>query len=144
MTAQNFENRPSDLVDVCGEPVVSGDVECVHVCYMLGGDCYVFVFKDGSALLYERDAYSGYPASGIAYDSLAEVPEHKVLFTVTGYMPFSGDGYGWRVARSDDGGVYVSFTERREYLDETVRWFDSDDEYSARYFAYQLAEFGED
>ena len=132
--ASRFENDFSPLVDVCGEPVVAEGVNFVHVCRAIGMNVYVFEFSDGSALLYEREMYTGYEPDVTAYDSLSEVPDWEVMFSMSGVPNAEGE---WRVARDDSGRVYVSFTERREYLDETVRWFEPDDEYSARLFAYR-------
>lgn len=132
--ASRFENDFSPLIDVCGEPVFVEGVDFIHVCRAIGASVYVFEFNDGSALLYERETYTGYPAHVRAYDSLSEVPDWDVEFVMTGTPRAEGE---WRVARDDSGRVYVSFTERREYLDETVRWFEPDDEYSARLFAYR-------
>lgn len=132
--ASRFESGFSSLIDVCGEPVFAEGVAFVHVCRAIAADVYVYEFRDGSCLLYERGMYAGYEPSVRAYDSLSEVPDWDVEFVMTGTPDAEGE---WRVARRDDGSVYVSFTERREYLDETVRWFEPDDEYSARLFAYR-------
>lgn len=132
--ASRFENDFSSLVDVCGEPVFTPEVCRVHVCRAIATDVYVFEFRDGSCLLYEREMYTGYEPHVTAYDSLSEVPDWDVEFVMTGTPDAEGE---WRVARDDSGCIYVSFTERREYLDETVRWFEPDDEYSARMFAYR-------
>ena len=133
--ASRFENDFSSLIDVCGEPVFTEGVAFVHVCRAIAADVYVFEFRDGSCLLYEREMYTGYSANVCAYDTLSEVPDRDVEFVMTGTPDAEGE---WRVARDDSGRVYVSFAERREYLDETVRWFEPDDEYGARCFAYQL------
>ena len=135
-TASRFEQDCSALIDVCGEPVFAEGVAFVHVCRAIATDIYVFEFNDGSALLYERETYTGCPAHVRAYGSLSEVPDRDVEFVMTGTPDAEGE---WRVARDDSGRVYVTFTERREYLDETVRWFAPDDEYSARLFAYREA-----
>ena len=132
--ASRFENDFSPLIDVCGEPVFVEGVDFIHVCRAIATDVYVYEFRDGSCLLYEREMYAGYPANVAAYGSLSEVPDWEVMFSMSGTPNAEG---GWRVARDDSGRVYVSFTERREYLDETVRWFEPDDEYSARLFAYR-------
>lgn len=132
--ASRFESGFSSLIDVCGEPVFAEGVAFVHVCRAIAADVYVFEFSDGSALLYEREMYTGCGPSVTAYDSLSEVPDREVMFSMSGVPNADGE---WRVARDDSGRVYVSFAERREYLDETVRWFEPDDEYSARMFAYR-------
>ena len=63
---------------------------------------------------------------------------HSVLGT-SDFCPFFRPRHQVRVARRDDGSIYVSRTEQREYLDTTLAWFNRQS--AAEEFARTVAPF---